>query len=105
AGGRLAGAAPVDLRQSVEQAWKDLNLVSTLEEIRLQQSQQREGKFDFAGSDPAYAAAFRSYGLALSLPVPEAARRIRASVIREQLVAALDDWIWVKYSADAPGLE
>src|SRR5262249_47943006 len=54
-------------------------------------------------SDPAYTAAFHSYGLPLTLDPPEAARRIVASAIREQLLAALDDWIFVKLTADPAG--
>ena len=43
----------------------------------------------------AYAAAFRDYGIDLAAAAPTAAAaRIRDSGIREQLVAALDDWNW-----------
>src|SRR5262249_15853805 len=43
----------------------------------------------------AYADAFRAYGLpVLELDPQQAAARIQASAIREQLVAALDDWVF-----------
>src|SRR5262249_33731587 len=66
----------------------------------------REGDYDYKGADPAYEEAFREYGLDVTAITPEeAAERIAASVIREHLVAALDDWAFVKEEAKAPGAE
>ena len=81
-------------------------MVSSLEEIRLLQADLREGGwFHLAGADPAYAVAFRDYGLDVTTMGPEAAAAIiRDSAIREPLVAALDDWlIWVKPREDTAG--
>jgi serine/threonine protein kinase/tetratricopeptide (TPR) repeat protein len=73
---------------------KDLNMVARLEEIRLKQAQGgKEGRFDRAGAAPAYAGAFRDYGIDVeTLAREEAATRIRARSIWVQLAAALDDW-------------
>jgi tetratricopeptide (TPR) repeat protein len=55
------------------------------------------GAFDARRAEDGYAAAFRSYGLDLNQRTPEeAAERIRASAVREQLLASLDDWIYVQ---------
>jgi serine/threonine-protein kinase len=52
-----------------------------------------EGHFDYAAAEREYALAFRQAGLApLRLDVLTAVGRVRASAVREQLVAALDDW-------------
>jgi tetratricopeptide (TPR) repeat protein/tRNA A-37 threonylcarbamoyl transferase component Bud32 len=90
---RLGDAGPIDLRRRVEQARDDLRLVGRLDAVRLQAATFREGKFDWAAAERGYAAAFHGAGLG-----PEGgaagtvASRIRGSAIREQLIAALDDW-------------
>src|SRR5262249_5571797 len=68
-----------------------------LEEIRLSQSTLKGNWFDYASADPAYASTFQDYGIDVqALGVDAAVERIRASPIRKQLIAALDDWAWVK---------
>jgi serine/threonine-protein kinase len=100
--GRLADEEDDDpLRQEVralvgelEQEAGDRRMIATLEEVRLKQAQTRGRRFADETADPAYAAAFRRYGIDVQkLPVEEAAARIRARPIREQLAAALDDWV------------
>jgi tetratricopeptide (TPR) repeat protein len=48
-------------------------------------------------AEEGFAAAFRDHGIdVLTLDVPEAAARIAASGIRVELVAALDEWAWIR---------
>jgi serine/threonine protein kinase/Flp pilus assembly protein TadD len=95
--GRLAGGGSASLSERVEARRRDVALVTRLEDARLQSSAVRDSTSDYAGADLAYATAFVEYGLELSDLAPEeAAGRIRTSAIRVQLVAALDDWAWVK---------
>ncbi|HEV3448096.1 MAG TPA: serine/threonine-protein kinase, partial [Gemmataceae bacterium] len=97
ASGRLAAGGPSPLRERVEQRRTIVAMVAQLEEARLQGSAAGPEGFDYTGADQAYAAAFASYGLNLETFAPEeAAERIRTSPIRTQLVAALDDWAFIK---------
>jgi tetratricopeptide (TPR) repeat protein len=87
--GRRLGA----LRQRVEQLERDLKMAATLESIRLQKAEVKDGDFDEKSAAPAYAAAFDAYKLpVLELEPEEAALRLADSAIREQLFAALVDW-------------
>src|SRR5207253_11083977 len=66
----------------------------------LQRTEVKDGKYDDIRSDPAYAEAFRDYNLPVSdLEPDEAARRIAASAVREQLLAALVDWANIQTDA------
>jgi serine/threonine-protein kinase len=102
--GRLAGGGPEGLRQWVKQAELDLGMVAELEEVRLRQTEVKDGKFNLQGADPAYAAAFQRYGVdVLAADPQEAAKRIADSMIREPLIVALDHWAQAKPEADASG--
>jgi serine/threonine-protein kinase len=91
--GRLGGLGPQDLLARVKQARTDANLVAELEDIRLGQAENTEGKFDVFRADAQYAVAFAGYGIDVTeLEASEAAARVRGSAIREPLVAALDAW-------------
>jgi tetratricopeptide (TPR) repeat protein/serine/threonine protein kinase len=81
--------------------WRaDLDMAGRLEAIRLEQTVLSGDYYDHARADPAYDAAFRDYGIDVSgLPPAVAADLIRASVVRERLMAALDDWGWVRQGA------
>jgi serine/threonine-protein kinase len=93
-----------ELRQQVRQASIDVNLVAQLEEIRRERSAVKDGHFDYAEADPRYQDAFRSYGLDMTAPEgDQAAERIKNSVIKEHLLAALDDWLLVKSTVRLPG--
>src|SRR5262249_27297658 len=71
----------------------DLARAGKLEEIRLEAATLVDGELGFDSADRAYAAFFREHGLAAECEEPEVVgARIRASPIRAQLVAALDDW-------------
>jgi Tfp pilus assembly protein PilF len=90
---RLGDAGPQDLRRRVEQASADLALVDRLDAIRLRCLTLVEGKLDYRGAEGDYATAFREAGLAEeSEEAATVAGRLRASAVRDQLVAALDDW-------------
>jgi serine/threonine-protein kinase len=91
---RLGESGPDDLQRRVAQAGADLRLVRQLDAARLQAAAVGEGwKFDYAGAVRQYVAAFRASQLGQpGDQVGAVAARIRASAIRDQLVAALDDW-------------
>jgi tetratricopeptide (TPR) repeat protein len=93
---RLGERGPEDLRQKVAQARQDLDVVDRLDAIHLQQATLVEGTFDDRPTDRDYAAVFAEAGLAEPAEEPAAvAERLRASAIKAQLVAALDDWALV----------
>jgi serine/threonine-protein kinase len=90
---RLGPDGPADLQQRLERARKELRLVATLDAIRLQRATAVEGRFNDAGADQDYAAAFQDTGLgAVGEDTATVAARIRASGTRQTLVDALDDW-------------
>jgi tetratricopeptide (TPR) repeat protein len=98
----LAGGGD-ELRGRLGQVRRDVEMAGRVEETRLQRAAVKDGHFfDNAGANRAYGEAFRDYGLDVAALAPDqAAEWIRASAIREQLVAALDDWLHVKELADA----
>jgi serine/threonine-protein kinase len=106
ADGRLAGLgglAPAALHNRVRQARSDAELVAELEEIRLRQMEllQEYGIFNLSAADARYEDVLRRYGLDLTeLDEQEAASRVSFSFIRQELVAALDNWILTKKAAD-----
>jgi tetratricopeptide (TPR) repeat protein len=102
----LAGGGSDELRARLSQVRHDVKMAGRVEETRLQRAAVQDGHFDTAGADRAYGEAFRDYGLDVAALAPDQpAERIRASAIREQLVAALDDWLEVKASTGRPGGE
>ena len=94
AAGLLAGAGG-DLvqQQHLQELEIDLNMVAALEFARLQRAAVKDEAYDNESAATAFAAAFGEYNLPLwELEPDEAARRIAASAIREQLLAALVEW-------------
>jgi tetratricopeptide (TPR) repeat protein len=90
---RLELAGPDDLRERVEQARADTALAQRLDAARLQAATWVEGKFDREGAERRYAAAFRDSGLRHEgEDVAAVAARLRDSAVRQEVVAALDDW-------------
>jgi tetratricopeptide (TPR) repeat protein len=90
---RMGPSGADDLRDEVAQAEKDLALVDRLDAARLKASVWVEGHFDHAAAVREYAAAFRAAGIIEETEAAEVvAERIRVSAVREQLVAAVDDW-------------
>jgi serine/threonine protein kinase/tetratricopeptide (TPR) repeat protein len=84
-----------DLRRRVDDFVKDLDMVDRLERVREAEAAVRDEGWDHAAADPGYEAAFREYGIdMLRLDAAVAAERLRASAISEELLAALDEWLW-----------
>jgi tetratricopeptide (TPR) repeat protein len=122
ADGFLASAGEnEELRRRLRQWQTDLALVDRLEKIRLGRSvgtnrnatspspgplrvasavEQLGEVSDGTAADKAYREAFRDHGLDFAVSeADEGATRIRNSTIRDQLVAALDDWVLAKREA------
>jgi serine/threonine-protein kinase len=101
--GLLASAGnPDELRAHCHQVRVDLEMLVQLEQARLERTSVRSNHFDNQAADRAYRAAFETYGLpVLDLESQEAAQRISAAAIAQQLVAGLDDWVtFVSRSGD-----
>jgi serine/threonine protein kinase len=103
--GQLEGRGLGALRRRVEQSRRDVEMLMSLEEAHLRWSVAGEGtEFDHAGADQLYAQAFRRYGLDVTtLDAEEAARRVRASAIRDRLTEGLDDWGFSRDHYSGPG--
>jgi Flp pilus assembly protein TadD/serine/threonine protein kinase len=103
--GLLAGdQGSKELEEGVRRWEADLEMAARLDEIRLKRGTTRAGGFDRVGADRAYRRAFQTCGLDVeALDPDQAVRRIRASPIRDRLVAALDDWLVWKSGAKLPG--
>jgi tetratricopeptide (TPR) repeat protein len=85
-----------ELRDQTGRLLADLAMLADLERIRLDQALLREEEFD-RGTDSAYAAAFRSYGVDVeSLGPAEAGTHLRDRAIAAHLAAGLDDWAIVR---------
>ena len=84
------------MQREVEQLRADLQIVQKLEEARVVLAvawPNRSENFDYPREESGYAAAFSDYGVpVLRLEPGEAAALIRASVVVEELVPALDSW-------------
>ena len=102
---RLNGGGAGDLRQRIDQARHDLDLVMELDRIRLSRvtsgnvvsrlSRVTSGNVVFyrTKADRDYTKAFGDSGLAkVPDPPDKVAARIQASTVRVALLAALDDW-------------
>jgi tetratricopeptide (TPR) repeat protein len=88
------GGADEDLGGRVVQLRKDVDMAVLLEEIRLEMATVKDEHLSWEEFLLHYAKAFRNYGLDLDQLEPDrAVARIEGSAIREQLVAALDDWL------------
>jgi serine/threonine-protein kinase len=90
---RLNGGVAGDLRQRLDQARQDLDLVIELDRIRL--SRLTSGKLALykTKADHDYTRAFEKAGLAQAHDPPDVvAARVHASAVRVALLAALDDW-------------
>jgi tetratricopeptide (TPR) repeat protein/serine/threonine protein kinase len=83
----------------------DYDLALRLEKIRLDRATVVKGNFNFALAQQEYPAAFAEAGLT---PAPgrqkEVALLIRQSAIKDQLLAALDDWAYCEQLANNPEL-
>jgi tetratricopeptide (TPR) repeat protein/tRNA A-37 threonylcarbamoyl transferase component Bud32 len=98
AAGRLAAGGPDDLQQRLRQTQDNLRLGKRLDEIRLEAATLVDGKWNPEKAGPAYAVAFKEHGLdVVAGEETEVVRRLAASPVKEQLVAALEHWAaWVE---------
>jgi serine/threonine-protein kinase len=93
---RLGEEGEGDLRHRLEQARDNLRLVKRLDRIQLEAATLVDEKWSYRGTSQAYAAAFKEHGLdVLAGEEAELGRRIAASPVKEQLVAALEHWVGV----------
>jgi tetratricopeptide (TPR) repeat protein/tRNA A-37 threonylcarbamoyl transferase component Bud32 len=93
---RLGEGGPQDLQERLAQARANLGLVRRLDAARLKAATWVGDRYDYAATAREYAAAFRDAGLGQEGgDKATMAARIRDSAIRDQLVAALDDWAFV----------
>jgi tetratricopeptide (TPR) repeat protein len=102
-------AADPDLRRQLDDRHTDLEMVRRLENARLAPITWKEGipggenGNDWKAETESLAEAFRWYGIALDEGSPEeAAERLRERSIRDQLVAALDEWAYLTRGATGP---
>jgi serine/threonine protein kinase/Tfp pilus assembly protein PilF len=94
------GVGLAELQKQMHDLLADLEMVKTLEEIRLIQAAVKYGHFDLAGADAAYGKAFREYGIDLDAPsLEEAGAWLGGRTVRVQLAAALDDWAILRKKA------
>jgi serine/threonine-protein kinase len=90
---RLGAVGPADLRQQVDGALADAALARRLDAARQREIAVVGGKLDLTGTEREYAAALAECGLAQEgEDAASVGVRVRASALREEVVAALDDW-------------
>jgi serine/threonine-protein kinase len=90
-------------QMAAAQIAKNRQMVQTLEQIRIHNSDVRDGRFYYDEADSRYAAAFRDYGINLdTLTDSRAAEEIAAQSIKADLVAALDDWFHIRATVERP---
>jgi tetratricopeptide (TPR) repeat protein len=103
--GPALATALQELDKDLQRDEADYNLALRLEKIRLDKAVWVEGKFDGAQARREYPLAFQDAGLSLEAGRPqETAALIRESVIKEQLLAALDDWALLAFNGKSPEL-
>jgi tetratricopeptide (TPR) repeat protein len=82
-----------ELASLIQQDEADRQLALALENVRLDRATVVDGQFNTARAVQSYRQVFHSAGLAVAEPeIMATAARIKRSPIREQLLAALDDW-------------
>ena len=90
---RVARAGTDDLRRQVDQARTAVNLAQRLDDARARAATLSGGVFDPAWAEPLYVSAFADAGLARDGDGSQVvAAEVRASTLRVEIVAALDDW-------------
>ncbi len=102
----LAGGGGEELKRRVGWVGHAVRMAARLEEIRLQRSAVKDGHFDHARANRRYQEAFVEYDLDVTaLDADEAADRLRSTLIKDQLLAALDDWLVAKMGGKLAGSE
>jgi tetratricopeptide (TPR) repeat protein len=90
---RLGAAGPDDVRWQLDRSCADLDLAEGLDAARTQAAILIGGRFDPTRAEPLYASAFANAGLGAEPDDSAAvATAVRASPLRWEIVAALDDW-------------
>lgn len=87
-----------ELKRRVDQGGRDLALAARLDAIRLTGYKLTGDRLDFTRADEEYEIAFRDAGLGhMGEPPSVVATRVKASDLRNTLLAALDSWsFWAK---------
>jgi serine/threonine protein kinase len=103
ADGLLGNEGSEELRRRVRDLRRDLEMVIRMEQIRdevmIEVADDQKITFDLAKADREYLRAFAEYGVDIhSIPVEEAAQRLRAGSIAAELAAALDNWALARSS-------
>jgi tetratricopeptide (TPR) repeat protein len=97
-----SGSGSPELKQAVALRGLELTTVQRLDQLRTDRGatiQMRERRAAF--TNRVYVEVFRSYGIDLETQTnQQASDRIRQSTIRDELIAALDDWYQVETSKD-----
>jgi tetratricopeptide (TPR) repeat protein len=87
------GARDEQLSQRAADLLTDLDMVATIQLIRLEAAAVKKNHFDNEGANARYGEAFRAYDLDVdALPAEVAVARIRQKLIAPELVVALDYW-------------
>jgi serine/threonine protein kinase len=90
---RLIHGKPEDLRRRLKSARDDLELAAKLHAISGKTASEMRLGLSFGTTDQEYANAFRVAGLGtVGDPPSTVSKRLRASAVRETLVASLDFW-------------
>src|SRR4029453_7983281 len=91
---RLPNSGDSDLSKRLKQTRSDLDLVASLDRIRLnRETSSGELAFYRSRADGEYIVTFEKWGLARAKEKADVvADRVKASAVRVALVAALDDW-------------
>jgi probable HAF family extracellular repeat protein len=93
----LGPSGDVALQKRWRKLRDDLAMVSRLDEIRQEMSAVKDDHFDTGLADRLYGEAFRGYGIDVeSLGPEDVASKMPAGPVREELVAALDDWMRIR---------
>jgi eukaryotic-like serine/threonine-protein kinase len=91
--GTLRGTGLDGVQEGIRRARDELEFVAELDTIRQQKAQIVGGKLDATGAPPQYKRAFAKRGLDFEQGnAAELARTVAGAEIKENLVAALDDW-------------
>jgi hypothetical protein len=104
---RAEAPLPPDLlarAQEFKELWKkdqaECDLALALEKVRMDRSALRDSELDSAAAQRDYPEVFRKAGLdVLAGDAADVVRRIQQFAVKEQLVAALDDWALVTVTA------
>jgi serine/threonine protein kinase/Flp pilus assembly protein TadD len=98
-----SGEGSSTLQERVREVVADMEMIKKLDEINLRKPTSFSDVAELDRADPAYAEAFRAYGIDMDALTPEeAAKRIRARSIQHELVAALDDWTITRAALTVP---